>query len=464
MFLQILEVEEDAIPTELRPVLLSRNMHAIQEVLNENQRGVRSRFVSKETNLHESVHIAQAIIYPFMRWYSILALRYIFEIFGEMSIFSQMTAGDDSASFTIPAFKVLDADFGVLATTQRSFFRRSKHQIEVYSADNPAMAEKEPLIYLNIIDLLENAASVIECKLSTGTDFPTWVEFSRWSKRNPCYTNIIDFVGRYLDDRDLALRVFCAMVQVSFETSKPVASFGYLLGTLKHNLVMGHLKVLKDQREPCRWIELFDMYFEKLPFEEPDYGNVETKRLFRFDRFRTSEFRIGEVRHPIIGHFADLWGRLEKDDIAYRYAFTAPNGYRRQIQTIGNVFTQPIAVIKFRINGENIVVISGDLQATGLSMSYAENTVKGSLLTLLTVVGAVRRFANALMDTDFRLCHHESCPHYAANLCNMWPIIPAKHTECGFPSQKEFLQATLGAEVKDRPSLLQLKFPWDVQR
>jgi hypothetical protein len=242
------------------------------------------------------------------------------------------------------------------------------------------------------------------------------------------------------------------LVQVAFETNRPIYAFAILLGAFKTNYQSGNLKRFLAQREPCRWTELFDQYANKMPFGEPDYGNPISESFFRLDRYATSKMTINEkMSHPVLGHFIQLWGELERQDIAYRLAFTAPNGYRKQIQKLMQLFVEPIRVIKFTIGAENIVVVAGNLQFAGFYFD-SELTLtdrKAMLMDFLTMYGTVRSFSGALMAKDFRLCHHTACPHYERNLCNMWTSIPIQYESCNFETRLKRLLVMYGSDESE---------------
>jgi hypothetical protein len=194
---QIPEVEEDRIPKELIPTLLSRDQRAIKDKLDElvssTKLGVRDLFIDDETNLHESLHLVQAVIYPFMRWYSILVFRQMLDVFKGAKETSLSLHRAGATSFGIPSFMLLDLDYYIWDTSKRFLSWTYKHQLGISLSEETGKGQGVPLIRLNTTDLLENAASLIQCKISTGKDFPKWIEFDRWSKRNPAYTRIIDF-------------------------------------------------------------------------------------------------------------------------------------------------------------------------------------------------------------------------------------------------------------------------------
>ena len=192
---------------------------------------------------------------------------------------------------------------------------------------------------------------------------------------------------------------------------------------------------------------------DKIRFQEPEMGDLMSKRFFRLGRFDTSNLRIaGKMAHPILGHFSKVWGELERADIAYRYAFTAPNGYGQQIEKIIQLFHAPITLFKFSVRGENVVVIAGELALTGLAQIQLDEYPLGDadiqtvLIDFLAVFGVARRFVNALMDSDFRLCHHKECPLFESNFCNTWTFIPRRYEECKFPDRIKRIKSRMGSK------------------
>lgn len=442
MFIQILEIEEDKIPESIKAALLSRNYGEINQILsNDNDNtNIRFRFVNKETNLHESIHLIQGVIYPYLRLYSVFSFIQMHKLFKMVPEPVLSDEQNDVLSVTIPELSLLDLEFYVADLSKRFlFWRFNKHVLGV-SADHSHFRADQILTKLSVVDLLENAASLMQYKITSGKDFPSWVEFQRWSKRNPSYTAVLDFIAKYLGNSDLAIRILLPVIQVAFETNWPVRTFVNLIGAIKINCENGHLDAFIAQPEPCRWIELLDTYMDKIKFEEADMGDFATSKYFRLDRYATSNIRIGgKLGHPITGKFAKLWGDLERVDIAYRYAFTAPNGYKSQISKIDGLFTSPIAVLKFTVQAQNIALVVGDMMNSGISgwieqsgdAEYLSN-VSAALVDFLLLYGVARRFSSSLMDPDFRLCHHCDCRFYRSNYCNTWIFIPVRYQDCTF--------------------------------
>ena len=42
-------------------------------------------------------------------------------------------------------------------------------------------------------------------------------------------------------------------------------------------------------------------------------------------------------------------------------------------------------------------------------------------------------------DGEQRICYHSPCPHFDANFCNAYPVVPTYYQDCGFPKRMERL-------------------------
>jgi hypothetical protein len=215
-----------------------------------------------------------------------------------------------------------------------------------------------------------------------------------------------------------------------------------------------------EGRHPCRWVEIFDTFLAKMLAKTDELGDLLSEKFFRLDRYNTSNMRIGgQLGHPVLGYFSRLWGELERTDLAYRDAFTAPNGYRRQIEEIAEIFTAPVTVFKFIFEDANYVVVAGDMQRTSLaalSDQITEKDIGAIFVDMTTMFSVVRRFGNVMMDPEFRLCHHEDCPMYRANFCNMWLFIPEKYENCTFKKRVEYIRTY--ARPRGLESSVEIKF------
>jgi len=365
LFVQILEVEEDRIPPELVAAIQSRNPAEIARTLDSLP--TLRNIVDDQTNLHESIHIVQGVIYRFLRWYSLAAFQYVSDTFKQMDELTAAAQSVNATSLHSPIFSLLDMEWHIYDMSKRFLFWKYKPALGISITDQvPKGVKAKPLITINTIDLIENAASLLQYKISTGNDFPTWIEFSRWAKRNPAYTRILEFVRDYLGDGNVAVRIFLDLVQVAFDTNRPVQAFAILLAAFKYNYDKGYLDPILAQRGHCRWIEIFDHYAGKMPLEKPEYGNLLSKRFFRIE----SDLGLrlgGKMTHPILGHFVTKWEKLEANDIAYRYAFGAPNGDSKHISEISELFHAPITLLKLTNEEQNFVSVIGNLRNTGVA-------------------------------------------------------------------------------------------------
>src|SRR5262249_43997737 len=123
LFFQILEVSEDRIPPTLVGPLLSRDNEEIGRALTQLQTDsptrLRDIFVDDETNLHESIHVVQAVIYPFLRWYSLFMYQYVMDTFKELDqtvdIFNRL----EVTSAVSPVFSLLDFECIIYDATRK---------------------------------------------------------------------------------------------------------------------------------------------------------------------------------------------------------------------------------------------------------------------------------------------------------------------------------------------------------
>ena len=226
MFIQILEIDEELIPEEIKPALLERNYRQIAMQLDALGKSEGLYFINEETQLHESIHIIQAVIYPFLRWYAFVAYKTTFDLFLELNDLSQVARVSDS--LYLPALSLLDIEYYIWEIREVErwilFWKKEKFSMAMsLTGDTPANGKL--LCKVNTTEIIENSASLIQYKFSTNNDFPTWKEYSRWTKRNPAYTRILDVVRGFLGDDDLAVRIFLPLTQVAFETNRPVQAF-----------------------------------------------------------------------------------------------------------------------------------------------------------------------------------------------------------------------------------------------
>jgi hypothetical protein len=162
MYIQILEVNDEDIPEELKPAIRTRDIRNIRDSLLSlyKDKGVREVFVDEETNLHESIHLVQAVIYPFLRWHSMISFYHVIETFLDLPKIREVLQGIESTGFVTPVFTRLEAEY-VAAEQQRYFlFWRRPPRLLFYNGADVTHSDttSDPSRFkFNTIELLEDA-------------------------------------------------------------------------------------------------------------------------------------------------------------------------------------------------------------------------------------------------------------------------------------------------------------------
>jgi hypothetical protein len=87
----------------------------------------------------------------------------------------------------------------------------------------------------------------------------------------------------------------------------------------------------------------------------------------------------------------------------------------------------PFSVVRFqwKDGSHSVQVYAAENAHEGVFEEYM-------LPELLTTYGLLRRRTGLHFDEGTRLCHHGECPYFAANWCNTFPFVPARHEQCTF--------------------------------
>ena len=308
------------------------------------------------------------------------------------------------------------------------------------------------------LDLLECAASLAEYQVTARGDRTDPAVLSRWAKRNPAALDVHDFVARYLGDGRIALRALLPTINVSFHTSEPIKTFASLLHRLKATFLGGGAfgREFLSYREPCRWRELLMLWLDDLEYEAaPDSdGDIlaspyQRLTLAKWVGGSLVSAKTGSLIHPFLGPLARRWIALEAERPEHHMVFDQPgwiwpDDFDRWLDD----FTPPFSVYRFHVPaGRDRVLFFGraDVQEFTSPPMASASEWRAFLADTLTIYGAVRRASGAHFDTEQRTCHHVGCPHYAANLCNTYPVIPENFADCGFPARLDRLVATFTA-------------------
>jgi len=148
----------------------------------------------------------------------------------------------------------------------------------------------------------------------------------------------------------------------------------------------------------------------------------------------------GEVGHPFLARLAQQWVEIARENAAFSSVLDLP-GYCTVLSDCYERFSPPVTVFRFHLGGNrDRVFIKANAFTRG---DYAGSTFNAMVADFLTVYGAVRRASGAHFDPDQRTCHHSGCPLYQPNFCNIYPVVPDHHTNCGFSARLKRLISTM---------------------
>jgi hypothetical protein len=387
-----------------------------------------------QIRFHEDYHFWQGLRLPFLFRYAMLSFYQVMSVFRELALTEKDYTRWDCG---IP-------DLERLGLTLR-IGRFDSHLVcGGEGVKFPQQVEEELL--LSPLDLLECATSLAEFQVTSDGDKSDFAVLKRWSKRNPATLAPLWFAASFLGSPSLALRCLLSLINATFHTSEPVRTFVELLARVWGTFVGGQNgQAFLSQREPCRWTELFAMWLEQLPYEAGP--NVDSKLLgspyHRIDLeqwvYGSFSFDGDSMIHPILGLTARAWIEAEKVLPEMGMLMDQPAWVRDEtFWKVRNEFASPLSVYRIYFGvGDAVTFFTGredrNRFATVLAGTPAE--FRGALADFMTMYGAIRRASGAHFDTWTRTCHHVDCPHYDANYCNSYIIIPRKFESCGFPAR-----------------------------
>jgi hypothetical protein len=378
------------------------------------------------TWFHELYHYWQGVRLPFLLWYASFSFR------GAVTSFRDMMRTGlpfDQWDGVAPELGYMFVKMWCVHLGHDEFGMGFEEQ------EIPDNANKR--VRLSPIDLLEGATSIAEWQVQSTTAAGSR-EFRRWCKRNPAYTDAFDFVACVLESDDLALRCFNPLIEASFHTSHPVRGFVKLLALFQKMASTVEGRTFINQAEPCRWNDLFQHLLSMATFEaEPDSmnginWNTPFCRLMR-ETWVDASWGHGDFLHPYLTPNARAWQSKERENGAYGLVLSQFQWVDETVfwDCVNNFFP-PVTLLHFSASdGTNRLIANRQPLVNG----DADYTTSGSLLTLLTIVSVFRRALGSHFDPETRLCHHRDCPRYAGNYCNLYPVIPSKWENCGFPDR-----------------------------
>ncbi len=399
---------------------------------------------SRQIQFHEAYHFWQGLRLPFMYRYAMIAFRQAVLAFGQAA---QSGAAPPDWDIILPEFERLGLDDRIArGDGGHLFWGRS-------AARFPDEAFDE--VRISPLDLLECAASLAEYQVTARGDLTDPAVLSRWAKRNPAALDVHDFVVRYLGDGRIALRALLPVINGSFHTSEPVRTFALLLHRLRATFLgTGEFgRQFLAHPEPCRWRELLLLWLDDIDYEAaPDSdGQIlgspyQRLTLAQWVGGSLGSEKRGSLIHPFLGPLARRWIALEGERVEAHMIFDQPGWVRPDhFDRWLEEFTPPFSIYRFHLEtgGDRVVFVGrADVREFTSPPMGSAGAWRAFLADTLTIYGAVRRASGAHFDEEQRTCHHRACPHYAANLCNTYPVIPENFADCGFPVRLDRLTAT----------------------
>ncbi len=393
---------------------------------------------SEQLLFHETYHYWQSLRLPFLARYAMVSFHLVFRAFMDLA---RTGTSFKKWSCRIPDLETLSrTSYIALLPGGRLALARSKERLPRGAV---CVQELSPLI------MLECAASLAEFQVSTGNERTQPAVFRRWIKRNAAYTSVFDFVSRVVESDELALRALLPMLNACFHTSIPERAFVGLLARLWGRFVSSNANAqFLAQKEPCRWTDLFQDWLGELDYDIATADANLDENVF--GRLTLDEWVYGgyvdpegaKVGHPYLAPAARRWRELEVSDPTLSWFMDLPGwGSRSTGKLLSSELYPPITVYRFHLgDGADKILINGVLpnENSGSTQDQVSGS-KGFLIDFLAMYGAVRQANRRHLEAEHHTCHHLTCPHFATNYCNVYPLIPDRFQDCGFPARMERL-------------------------
>ncbi|RSL17212.1 hypothetical protein EDE15_2742 [Edaphobacter aggregans] len=380
------------------------------------------------TWFHELYHYWQGLRLPFLFWFACYSFRWIMTGFRD---FMRSNLPFDQWNGIAPQLEYLSLKQHCLYMGVGEFILRVE--------DVPPPSGWKCQAMLSPLDLIEGATSIAEWQVQSPTHGPNTKEFFRWCKRHPAYVDAFQFVTQALGSDELALRCFNPLVEAAFHTSQPVRGFVELLSRFIPFLESPIGKAFIAQNEPCRWSFLFQDFLSEIEFEAKPNSirGVYLEMpfcLMERDTWIEASWDGADFLHPYLTPNARTWSKLEKQDPLLSLVLSQlPWSSQTAFDTCVNNFYPPLTLLHLAAtDGKNRLIVTGGERQKDPAL---DPLASGNLLWLLTAFSVVRRATGSHFDPGLRLCHHSNCPRYEGNYCNLYPVIPARWQDCGFPDR-----------------------------
>jgi hypothetical protein len=402
-----------------------------------------------QVHFHEAYHYWQGLRLPFLYRYAFISFRNTFMAFKTLA---QQTRDFKDWACILPEFERLGLEERVAWAKPAQIFWGG------HEAKLPPEADDE--IKLSPLGLLECATSIAEYHVSTSGDKTDPVLLARWAKRNPSYLEPYEFAARFLGDRRFALRSILPLINAKFHTTEPVRTFVELLGRVWGTFARGgdFAREFLAYREPCRWPELLQVWLDELPYEAKQDSDAKilgspyhriTLENWVKGALISDQDPGGFLIHPFLGLKARQWIERQRANPEMGLLMDQPAWVRNEtFWECRSEFSPSLSMFRFHLGDgqDRVLFVAGASDGRGF-MSLPLNSLaewRGFIADTLTVYGAVRRASGAHFDAHQRTCHHTLCPHYQANFCNTYPVIPADLTQCGFPARMQRMMELIG--------------------
>lgn len=391
---------------------------------------------SRQVLFHESYHYWQGLRLPFLYRNALGAFRDVNIAFKKLS---QSSADFLSWKCVMPAHDRLNL----------------KYRLGIEDDDNIKMYEEQgelpPSVQyecsISPLDILECAASIAEFQVANkGNNLADPILWKRWSKRNPSYQIPLEFAFHYLGNISISLRLILPLINTAFHTTDPVRAYADLLVIVKLYLEKRSefMQKFLRQNEPCRWTDFFKMCIEEIEFEaSPDScGSLHNADYYRLyldswaNGLHSEKNEENKINHPFLDCNSLKWSKYEKENSVYSWAMDLP-GYMpgSVFNKLVNEFSPSLIMYRFHLGkGSDKVILQGEKDFSSFTSLYDINDPQGRgiIVDMITMYSAIRRASGIYFDTYQRSCHHEKCPYFESNYCNLYPIIPSRYQECGF--------------------------------
>ena len=438
LFVIFLHIDEQEYGEEFRALVRSlrptkgTNVQSLFAALNDRQR---------RTMAHERYHFWQGLRLPFLHTYATITLRSAFLGVREMARTASDWRNWMDLGAIVNGFDRLDSSFDIAGDPSGKLVFGQQR----FSAYDLALE-------FSAKEMLECAASIFDYHgaCETRAEISDPVQFKRWRKRHPAYLRIYDFLAGFLELDRLSLRVLLPLINASFQTSFPERAFAELTARMWRTFVQpGHeAEKFLAQNEPCRWPEMFGGWLTELEYDCP-YGSTPDEINFDDGKFYYMDPKQwlggtlgGGLQHPFLGPLAQEWQKRAQSTPGLEFYLDFP-GYASNPQAHEFAFAAEPQLRVIRVfvdDGPDKVFSVGDGLVKpaflhGFFAQFSDSEFRGFVLDMLAAYGAFRRATGAHMTDVARTCHHTDCPHFEANYCNSYPLIPERFEDCGFPNR-----------------------------